>query len=40
MKASQFLFKIFYLRPLGELAGGKDILKSTGFLIIQARSGM
>jgi hypothetical protein len=35
MKVSQFLFKIFYLRALGELAGSKDILKSTGFLIVQ-----
>ncbi len=40
MKVSQFLFKIFYLRALGELAGGEDILKSAGFLIVQERSGM
>jgi hypothetical protein len=34
MKASQFLFKTFYLGTLGQLAGGEDMLKSTDFLVI------
>jgi hypothetical protein len=40
MKSSQFLLKTFYLRALGELAGGEDILKKADFLIIQGRTGM
>ena len=40
MKSSKFLFKIFYLWALGELAGVEDILKSMDFPIVQRRAGM
>ena len=40
MKSSKFLFKIFYLWALGELAGGKDVLHKADFLIVQRRAGM
>ena len=35
MKSSQFLFKTLNLWTLSDLAGGKDILKSTDFLVVQ-----
>jgi hypothetical protein len=40
MKASQFLFKIFYLRALGNLTGGQDILKGEDFFVVEGRTGM
>ena len=40
MKSSQFLFKTSYLWALGELAGGKNILKKVDLFIVQRRAGM